>query len=179
MQTLETNIAQSANLCHCLRALIVATFLLTQAVWAGEVYGPAQVLDGDSIIIGSTNIRLHGIDAPEIPQLCYVDREAWLCGLSAKRALIEMLGKLPVRCHWAERDHYARALATCYQDGENINAKLVAVGLAVAYRRYSDRYTKVEAAARAAARGLWRSSFDSPWKWRRDHPSERKHRRAP
>ena len=39
--------------------------LPTVAVSAAEVTGSARVLDGDTIEIGSTKVRLYGIDAPE------------------------------------------------------------------------------------------------------------------
>ncbi|NJO23319.1 MAG: thermonuclease family protein, partial [Sphingomonadales bacterium] len=37
---------------------------------AGKVSGIATVIDGDTIAIGETRIRLEGIDAPEAAQSC-------------------------------------------------------------------------------------------------------------
>ena len=34
------------------------------------IYGSAKVIDGDSIKIGKESIRLQGIDAPEVKQVC-------------------------------------------------------------------------------------------------------------
>ena len=34
------------------------------------IYGFAKVIDGDSIKIGKESIRLQGIDAPEVKQVC-------------------------------------------------------------------------------------------------------------
>ena len=34
------------------------------------IYGWPKVIDGDSISINTESIRLHGIDAPEIKQIC-------------------------------------------------------------------------------------------------------------
>ena len=139
------------------------------AAFAGEISGRAEVLDGDSLRIGQLEIRLHGIDAPEGRQTCTIDGHEWACGRGATQALAEMLGQTAVRCTWTERDAYQRALATCFKDGTNINAKLVAQGMALAYRRYSDRYISHEVLARSRARGLWRSDFAAPWAWRRAH----------
>ena len=35
-----------------------------------EVSGKPQIIDGDTIKINSKKIRLHGIDAPELKQMC-------------------------------------------------------------------------------------------------------------
>ena len=35
-----------------------------------EISGNAQIVDGDTIKINSKRIRLYGIDAPEIKQMC-------------------------------------------------------------------------------------------------------------
>jgi hypothetical protein len=43
---------------------------------------------------------------------------------------------------------------------------MVHEGWAVAYRRYSQDFVAGEAAARAAKRGIWRSTFIVPWEWR-------------
>ncbi len=146
---------------------------------AGEVYGQAQVLDGDSLRIGELEIRLFGIDAPESQQTCRIGNRQWDCGRSATRALKEMIGSAKVRCTWSERDSYNRALATCFSNGENLNAKLVARGMAVSYTRYSARYVPEQTQARAAAIGLWRSEFIAPWRWRRAHANAARRSRTP
>jgi hypothetical protein len=51
---------------------------------AGEpISGIARIIDGDTLAIGETKIRLEGIDAPESDQVC-LDRNAakWSCGIS-------------------------------------------------------------------------------------------------
>ena len=35
-----------------------------------DITGKPRVVDGDTIHIGKTKIRLHGIDAPEMKQTC-------------------------------------------------------------------------------------------------------------
>lgn len=142
-------------------------FLICPPAGAGEISGRAEILDGDSLKIGELEIRLHGIDAPEGRQRCEIDGHEWACGRSATRALSEMLGRATVRCTWTERDSYKRALATCFKNGQNVNAKLVSHGMALAYTKYSDRYVAEEALARANRSGLWRSNFIPPWAWRR------------
>jgi endonuclease YncB( thermonuclease family) len=40
-----------------------------------------RVTDGDTIRIGDRRIRLYGIDAPEIKQICLKDNLEWKCGI--------------------------------------------------------------------------------------------------
>ena len=48
---------------------------------------------GDTIHIGKTKIRLHGIDAPEMKQECYrVDGTPYRCGEAATDALRVLIG---------------------------------------------------------------------------------------
>lgn len=152
--------------------------LISVTVNAGEINGQAQVLDGDSLRIGDLEIRLFGIDAPESQQTCLIAEQKWHCGRSATRALTEMIGRAKVRCTWRERDTYDRALATCFSNGESLNAKLVALGMALSYTRYSKRYVPEQTQARAAAIGLWRSEFVAPWRWRRANATARRSRTA-
>lgn len=52
---------------HALAVLV----LLSGPVLAAEpIVGRASVTDGDTVVIRSTRVRLHGIDAPESAQLC-------------------------------------------------------------------------------------------------------------
>ena len=57
-----------------LAVLLIATPGLALANAGGTkpprvVEGPARIVDGDTIWIGETKIRLYGIDAPEAKQL--------------------------------------------------------------------------------------------------------------
>ena len=58
-----------------------------------DITGKARVVDGDTIHINQTNIRLHGIDAPETKQECYrVDGSPYRCGEAATNALRVLIG---------------------------------------------------------------------------------------
>ncbi len=50
--------------------LLFLSVLMFPSLAIADVSGPARVVDGDTIWIGETKIRLHGIDAPEMKQTC-------------------------------------------------------------------------------------------------------------
>lgn len=129
---------------------------------AAVVAGPATVVDGDSLEIAGTRVRLHGIDAPEAQQTCDRNGEAWRCGEEARRQLAEIIGASRVECVGHEKDQYGRLLAQCTAGYTDINRTMVETGWALAFRKYSDAYSAGEARARAMRVGLWGSSFVSP-----------------
>jgi endonuclease YncB( thermonuclease family) len=73
-----------------------------------------------------------------------------------------------VDCHVQEiNDRYGRVIAHCKVGSEDIAARMVSDGMAMAYRRYSDQYVGEEEAARREHRGLWAGRFERPEEWRR------------
>jgi endonuclease YncB( thermonuclease family) len=49
--------------------LLLAPLSHITGLAAADIDGPAKVIDGDTIVIHNTKIRLHGIDAPESAQV--------------------------------------------------------------------------------------------------------------
>jgi endonuclease YncB( thermonuclease family) len=132
--------------------------------------GHVDVVDGDTLRMGSRRIRLDGIDAPESAQTCEREGFAWRCGEDATAALRRFVGTRPVRCVDVGEDRFGRTLARCQVGWEDIGAWMVREGLAVAYTRFSLRYVPEEATARWHRRGLWGGRFEAPEEWRRRHP---------
>lgn len=153
------------------RSLLVALALAWPAAAAGApelLTGVASVIDGDTIEVHGTRIRLHGIDAPESAQLCVdADGKPWRCGQQASLALAERIGRTPVTCNRTDTDHYGRTISVCTQGDKDLNAWMVAEGWAVAYRRYTRDYVRLEEHAKTAGAGIWSSQFVMPWDWRR------------
>ncbi len=135
------------------------------AALAAELAGKARVLDGDTIEVSGQVIRLEGIDAPERGQVCERGGRAWDCGSAATDALKWMI-RGNVRCTGSEFDRYDRLIATCTSGGVTLNAEMVRQGFALAFRRYSTRYTGEEKAAETARAGLWAGTFVAPWDFR-------------
>jgi endonuclease YncB( thermonuclease family) len=135
------------------------------------VIGTALVVDGDSLVIDHTRIRLVGIDAPELDQTC-LDAEGrdWPCGRQASAQLRSHIRNRPLTCPRQSLDQFGRVLATCtLPDGSSINAWMVAQGWAVSYDR-AGLYDAEQAAAKVARRGIWAGSFVQPHEWRRQNP---------
>src|SRR6185295_292311 len=123
---------------------------------AGAIKGAARVVDGDTISIGETRIRLEGIDAPEAGQTCKRKWIGWWpCGAVATEALARMLENRTVSCEPRGLDKYGRTLAVCFVDGRDINAQMVRQGHAWAFVKYSTSYVKEEALAKAESLGIW------------------------
>ena len=143
---------------------------LVSALPAETLTGYPEILDGDTLRFGGgERVRLAGVDAPERAQLCMkASGKRYGCGRASRKALKSLVGSDPVRCKASRRDRYGRWIAVCFDaGGEDVAARLVAQGWALAYRRYSSKYISQEQAARKAGRGLWRGRFIKPWDWRR------------
>ena len=151
--------------------LIIATALgFARTVTAAEpvtLAGTAAVIDGDTFRIGETVVRLADVNAPELAQRCEGGPSALRrCGAYVANALEKRIGGREVRCAVREIDQYDRRISTCEVAGEDLSSWLVSEGLALAYRRFSDRFVPEEEAARAAGRGLWQTDFEPPWEYR-------------
>jgi endonuclease YncB( thermonuclease family) len=132
--------------------------------------GAYQVVDGDSLRKGGTDIRLYGIDAPEYQQTCQDrDNRDYDCGKQAATELRKLVQGPDLRCSSLETDRYGRAVSICKTESLEINAEMVRQGWAVAYSRHSLNslnYVKLEAEARRAKRGLWEGRFEEPEAYR-------------
>jgi endonuclease YncB( thermonuclease family) len=148
-------------------ALLISIFLAAHdATGAQAIVGRASVIDGDTLEIHGTRIRLHGIDAPESGQSCTAQGRQWNCGQRAAYALSVKIGFNPIACDPKDRDRYGRVVAVCRSGNLDLNAWMVAEGWALAYRQYSTDYVPNERNASAARRGIWQGEFTPPWEWR-------------
>src|SRR6266702_5551249 len=70
-----------------------------QTITALLFSGQASVIDGDTLEIHATRIRLWGIDAPETDQLCRNEsNEHYRCGQKAANDLDAFIARRPVEC---------------------------------------------------------------------------------
>jgi endonuclease YncB( thermonuclease family) len=141
----------------------------TMSAAMADITGKPRIVDGDTIHIGKTKIRLHGIDAPEAKQTCTKEGKEWLCGQEATWALARIIEGHWVTCQQKDIDRYKRIVAVCYMaEGQiDINGLMVEQGWALAYRKYSEDYIGQEDVARDSRAGIWAGEFVKPWEWRK------------
>jgi len=155
-------------------ALALAAVLLSvivgtpAALHAADVLsGPATVIDGDTIDIAGTRVRLEGIDAPEAGQTCGGKWfGTWDCGTAARNALQRLVGRERVDCENAGQDKYDRMLGLCSVGGRDINTEMVREGFAWAFVKYSTTYVEAEAEARTRKAGIWQGEAEPAWVYR-------------
>ena len=142
------------------------------------ISGKAKIIDGDSIRIEKHRIRLLGIDAPEMKQLCKdKNNEDYACGHLSKNFLISFIDDVKnsknlreVFCYYSEFDKYNRVLGECFVGPKriyNLNQAMVLSGHAVAYLRYSYKYLKDQQEAMIKKKGMWSGEFIFPEEWRK------------
>lgn len=127
--------------------------------------GRVKVIDGDTLVLDGKRIRLVGIDAPELRQVCQRDNEPWPCGKGARDHLADLIGDAKIGCEAGGSDRYGRLLAVCSSGGRDLNAAMVSTGYAVAFGDYEAE----ENGARAKRLGIWSGTFDAPRTWRQTH----------
>lgn len=120
-----------------------------------DVRGAARVIDGDTLEVAGTRVRLLGIDAPELSQRCDGPRETWPCGQWSRRQLNDLVRGRDLICTGTGEDRFGRRLVRCEAAGQDLARAMVEAGAALAYRRYSLEYLDAEARARAIGVGLW------------------------
>jgi endonuclease YncB( thermonuclease family) len=151
-----------------MKFLLALPLLLLPAIAdAADITGVPKIREGDQITIGNSRIRLGGIDAPSVDQLCLnTSGERWTCGVAARDELIKHVGGKSWTCHVVQTDRRGRQIARCEVDGEDIQKWMVKSGWALAYVRFSHDYDADEKAARDAKAGMWQGAFIAPWDWR-------------
>jgi endonuclease YncB( thermonuclease family) len=150
------------------RTLVLMLLLLSGEARADDIAGRAGVVDGDTLEIHGTRIRLWGVDAPESSQLCRgEDSSQYRCGAKAATELDAFIARRTVNCSLVNFDPYGRVVATCSLGGIDLGEWLVRKGLALDWPQYSrGRYEGAQRDAEHAGRGIWKGSYVEPWLYR-------------
>ena len=142
-------------------------WLICSPAHAADFAGVPRTVDGNTLVIGATKIRLERIAAPETDQICLTaNGTRWTCGIEARDQLAAHIAGREIKCTMNGVDPERRTLATCDLAGENLNNWMVEQGWALAYVRQSFEYAHAEETAKTQKRGLWQGAFVAPWDWR-------------
>ncbi len=109
------------------------------------------VIDGDTLRLGGTVIRLNGIEAPERGDTCRGGKD---CGGAATLALAGLVRDRRVDCRLNGEDHAGRPYGNCKVDGTDLSRAVVASGWARA-RPGAPDLADLELRARRQRAGLW------------------------
>lgn len=162
---------------------------------AQEIRGNAKVISGNQIIVGKRTVRLFGIAAPGLEDICTIGDVKMRCGIVAWSELIKLADgqylscdiekmppdkpvaaeapkpeEKPVNASAADpatTSGPAMKYATCYIGETDLNEALVRSGWAKTMLSQTDRYQVDETDARESKRGLWAKSTKSKKKKRR------------
>lgn len=134
----------------------------------GVLFGPfVSIIDGDSFKVkvqgAVMDVRLQGIDAPEIDQPF---------GKQARGILERLIRDQQVVLVFDDVDHYGRIVARAWVRNVDINLEMIRRGAAWFDSEYArdDELYSAEQKARAAKQGLWSLPLKEriePWMWRR------------
>ena len=171
---------QLARLLGIVIALIIVALI---ARWCGfeqdihfMIKDQVQAVDGDTLRSANAEVRLYGVDAPELYQTCIdADGKQWDCGRAAQAKLKSLVARRAVDCQPKARDKFNRVVGICWTSATpDLGEALVREGLAVNFGvgDAPGPYAAAEAEAQAAKRGLWRGAFDKPYDWRQANPRE-------
>lgn len=133
---------------------------------AGAARAQVRVVDGDTLEHGGVAYRLNGIDAPEYGQMCNGPRGPWPCGAEALEQLVRLTRNAHVTCRRISEDGYGRTIATCFADGRDLGAAMVASGHAWAFVKFSDTYVEAQDRAKSGRLGIWNGDNVPAWEFR-------------
>jgi micrococcal nuclease len=130
-----------------------------------------HVHDGDTVTAscpaGRLQVRVYGIDAPELGQ------QPW--GERSRELLHSLLPSSPVRLEVVDIDRYDRIVARLYNGNQDIGLELVRKGGAVVYSQYNNSraYPVAQQQAKRDRVGVWSQpgAQQEPWEWRKLNPN--------
>ncbi len=139
--------------------------------------GRAEIRDAGGVEVREVDIRLLGIDAPDVNQTCRLDGVEYPCGVIARAYAIGLTAGKELFCNLQEVEMDDRRWGLCSEampggrdairdDALTINELMVRAGWAVAKPLGNIDFSESERAARAEGLGLWAGEFVGPTAWR-------------
>jgi endonuclease YncB( thermonuclease family) len=145
---------------------IVVNTLVSSEDFSFKSQRSLYIIDGDSV---SLQMRIAGIDTPEIKQKCQQYANKTIdCGKLSKRYLQRLLKSLSgeISISPIGVDNYQRILVKIYKGDINIGKRMVESGMAYSYK---NTYRQEEDLAKAEKLGFWAFATPpiKPYKWRK------------
>ena len=141
--------------------------------------GRAEAIGGDLVRIGSTTVRLAGIEAPERQQSCGTGGRRYRCGAAAHAALGKLVNGRTLACTVSGTDSAGHSLGNCVRGDLDVNGELVRQGHAFSDGGLFASYSSFERQARDSKAGMWAAGVaERPSEFRAKIWDEAK-RRAP
>jgi micrococcal nuclease len=102
------------------------------------INGRAEVVDGDTLVVDGWQVRLKGVDAPEL---------GTSPGDLAYNVMQEIVADWALVCRLTGEKTWGREVGYCSrQDGIDVNREIIARGAALSCPRYTTRYLPDETA---------------------------------
>lgn len=153
--------------------LLVAILTVHPVLADDEITGKPQVVDGDSLTLDGTLVRIYGMDAPELKQTCVSKKgKTQHCGDLARQMLQTIIHTNPVKCLPRGKDPDGAIVALCYGGPFDIAEQMIGAGWALPVREETEDYVRAETFARARHEGMWRGTFIPPKQWREENPQQ-------
>lgn len=161
--TLASDLRALCAVAMLIIALAAPSYAAEEIAFRGRA---VSVIDGDSIQVDDAVYNLAGIDAPELGQICDHGGHLSACGLAAAYELRKQLEleTTPIRCRIVRTEDVATA--TCTVVDAEISVMLLEGGYVTALPEAEPHYAAAERSAKAAALGIWGSTFVPPAEWR-------------
>jgi endonuclease YncB( thermonuclease family) len=138
-----------------------------------RVVGFAAAEAGDELNIAGqtgrrgTTVRLWGVDAPEMSQLCRTKRGVeYPCGEFARNVLKNFTQDKEVMCTVQFTTVRRVAVARCQIANVDLAAAMVAAGWAWAAPHVTTSYDRLQAKAQSRKLGMWAGRVEPPWNFR-------------
>lgn len=145
--------------------MLLATCLLASI--PASAGNDARAITGDVIELDGNRYCLFGVDAPDRGQHCALrNGKTYDCSRIATTALMDLLAGAAVHCAPTGAKRMHCEVARCAADGFDLSGNMVHTGWALADPVEGESYLRKQELARSRRQGLWRGTFETPWKWR-------------